>query len=123
MYHFSGPIESIKPAEELELSLPLRCLPLVKGVDVPGGDIDRLGFPLGEEVPGDLERGGAYRDVGLVKDVEVGFVGEETVCGWLSEVALVVIVLVEAAFVVLVETWAVDTSEDGEIPVPLDLAW
>jgi hypothetical protein len=104
MYHFSGPIASIKPAEELELSLPLRCLPLVNGVDAPGGDIDRLGFPLGEEVPGDLERGGAYREVALVKDVEVGFVGEETVWGWLSEVALVVIVLVEAAFVVFVET-------------------
>lgn len=61
MYHFSAPRASMNPPEELELSLPLLCLPLVNGVDVPGGESERLGLPDGEDVPGDRERGGTYR--------------------------------------------------------------
>jgi hypothetical protein len=66
MYHFSGPKASINPPEALELSLPLLCLPRVMGVDVPGGDMERLALvwewewgPPGELVPGDLDNGGA----------------------------------------------------------------
>jgi len=57
----------MNPADEFELSLPLRGLPLVIGVDGPGGDMDRLGFagvvwactPPFDVVAGDFESGGA----------------------------------------------------------------
>lgn len=67
----------MNPPDEFELSLPLLCLPLVKGVDVPGGDSERLGLPTDDDVPGDLERGGTYRCAVLVEvngrgDVDLG---------------------------------------------------
>lgn len=119
----------MKPLEELELSLPLLCLPLVNGVDVPGGDSDRFGLFDGEDVPGDRERGGTYRWAVLVDvkgkgDVERGF-GEAR--AWLcdSDAVLVVIVraVVDVAFVVVVDTCAGDTSDEGETTAPVALVF
>jgi len=129
----------MNPPEELELSLPLLCLPLVIGVDAPGGDMDRLALacvvcewgcdrgPPGELVPGDLARGVAYRcELGLEEngrgDVVLGFVCEATVpfdCGaeaGASPVDLVENVLVpdEVTVAFVVETCAVATREPGE---------
>jgi hypothetical protein len=50
----------MKPPDEFELSLPLLCRPLVRGVAVPGGDKAMLWGPPGDDVPGDLEYGEAY---------------------------------------------------------------
>ena len=130
MYHFSAPKPSMKPPDEFELSLPRLCRPLVSGVEVPGGDIDRLGLEPGDAVPGDLESGGAYRcDEGLEENgraVEVVFDGEDTVCVAcdVSVPLFVVIVFgVEVALVAVVETWAVETNEVGEmLDAGLDLA-
>src|ERR1700749_1706048 len=101
MYHFSGPRASIKPPEELELSLPRRCRPLVIGVDAPGGDMDRFGFACaewgpGEVVPGDLDRGVAYLCELEFDEKGRWFVGVGFDCGCceedvFSDVALVVI--------------------------------
>jgi hypothetical protein len=58
IYHFSGPIASIKPAEEFELSDPRLCLPRDRGVDVPpGGDILIL---CGVVTPGERESGDTW---------------------------------------------------------------
>lgn len=51
----------MKLPDEFELSLPLLCRPLVRGVAVPGGDKAMPCEPPGDEVPGDLEYGEAYR--------------------------------------------------------------
>lgn len=120
MYHFSAPKPSINPPDEFELSLPLLCLPLVSGVEVPGGDIDKFGLCTGEDVPGDLESGGAYRCDGFEEKgraVGVALDGEESICCACDSVpAFVVIVLVvDVAFVVVVETCAVETKEVGEM--------
>lgn len=57
MYHFSGPIASINPFDEFELSDPRLCRPLFSGVDAPGGDSDMLCGPNGVLTPGDRESG------------------------------------------------------------------
>ena len=80
-------------------------------------------------MPGDLDSGGAYlcEDVAEEKGsglVDVGLDGDVVACcDWVfSELAFVVIVLeVEVALAVVVETCAVDTRDVGEIT--LDLAW
>lgn len=119
----------MKPPDEFELSLPLLCLPLVIGMFAPGGDIDKFGLGPGEELPGDLDRGGAYLVEGLEEKgraVGVLFDGEEIVCVVVfSDPVLVVIVRVlEVALAAVVDTCAVDTSEVGEITAEaLDFAW
>ncbi|RMD42942.1 hypothetical protein DV735_g2236, partial [Chaetothyriales sp. CBS 134920] len=97
---------SIKPPDALELSLPRRLLPRVKGVDVPGGDSDRLG--PGEEVPGERDKGAAY----LCEDDSAAFV-------------VIVRGLDDVAVAVVVETRAVDASEEDEMvdDVVPDFAW
>ena len=138
MYHFSGPRASIKPPEEFELSLPRLCRPLEIGVDVPGGDNAIPGPPplIGVEVPGDRDRGGAYRwDAGLPAnergDVLIGRALAETfvlcVDCIVSVPAFVVIVreFEDATVVLVVETCADATRDEGETAetVELDLAW
>ena len=51
----------MKPPELFDESDPRRCLPLVNGVELPGGDRAMLWGPPGDDVPGDLEYGEAYR--------------------------------------------------------------
>lgn len=59
MYHLSDPNPSMNPPEEFELSLPLRCRPLVNGVDCPGGDIDIFALcDTGDDEPDDLGKCG-----------------------------------------------------------------
>ena len=124
----------MKPPDELELSLPRLGLPLVRGVEVPGGERERFGWGPGEDVPGERESGGTYRcedglgekgsgveDVGFV-ECEVAFCD----CDAGSEDFVVIVRgLDEVAFAAVVETWAVETKELGDIvdEVPLDLAW
>jgi len=139
----------MNPPEEFELSLPLLCLPLVIGVDAPGGDMDRLALacvvwewgcdrgPPGELVPGDLASGAAYRcEVGLEEkgrgDVVAGFVCEAIEpCDCVDEAEaspgdLVVNVRVpdDVTVAFVVETCAAAMSEPGDTAsyAELDLA-
>jgi len=116
----------MNPPDEFELSLPRLWRPRVIGVEVPGGDIDKFGFACAEwgpggVVPGDLERGVAYRCVFGFDEKGRGFVELGLDCGCCDEdvfsaVAFVVIVLVpdEVTVAAVVETWAAATSEPGD---------
>ena len=90
--------------------------------------MDRFGLCTGEDVPGDLDSGGAYRCEGFEENgraVEVAFDGEESVCCVCDSVPLfvVMVLVVEVAFVAVVETCAVETSDVGDMAEGLDLAW
>lgn len=119
----------MKPPEEFELSLPLLCLPLVKGVDVPGGDMERFGLGPGEDVPGDLDNGGAYRwEEGLEENgrgVEDAVLEGDIccVCDVSGPVFVVIVFGLDVAVAAVVDTCAVETSEVGDIAEDgLDLA-
>jgi hypothetical protein len=118
----------MKPPDEFELSLPRLCLPLVSGVDVPGGDIDRFGLGPGEDMPGDLESGGAYRCDGFEEKgrelVAVVFEADWIVCVVSAALFVVMVFELDVALAVVVETCAVETSDVGDIAeVGFDFAW
>jgi len=131
----------MNPPEEFELSLPLLCLPLVIGVDAPGGDMDRLALacvvwewgcdrgPPGELVPGDLASGAAYRcEVGLEEkgrgDAVAGFDCVEEADASPGDLVVNVRVPDDVTVAFVVETWAAAMSEPGDTAsyAELDLA-
>ncbi|KPI42526.1 uncharacterized protein AB675_9497 [Cyphellophora attinorum] len=101
-YHFSPlPNASMKPPLEFELSLPLRCRPRFNCVGVCAP------FPPGEDVPGDLESGGApYERV-----VEVGLKGVFVVVRVVGDVSAVCAAIESEVFVVIVRGWEVVEAE------------
>jgi hypothetical protein len=122
----------MKPPDEFELLLPRLGLPLVKGVDDPGGDSEILGCGLGDVVLGDRESGGTYRwDGGFGENgrgvAAADFVGCVAVTWELddSEAFVFMVLGLEVTVAAVMETCAEETKELGDMPelAPLDFAW
>jgi hypothetical protein len=95
----------MNPPLEFELSLPLLCLPRFSCVGVCAP------FPPGEDVPGDLESGGAPYE-----RVVVGLKGVFVVVRVVGDVRVAVWAVIESVvFVVIVRGWVV--VEAGELVV------